>query len=239
MLLDHPVVAGVLNEVLSNQGLADENTYGFRFDHTGLQHRKKGGPNEEGQWRPHGGGGYFNFRQNSHIYQMEKGRVHSGLTRVVWELNPVTKQSGGTRFLSGSHKAAFIPPAELMEVDAELFEVYECPAGSAIIFSEAMCHSAHPWMDDVDRMALFTCYDTVNAKWGTERTPPEVVMSLPPKRRTLFRAVNAVNKLYDPLYPASQYGDGGSGSFGVEVCIGRVATIIHSRVSSLCTELHQ
>lgn len=40
-------------------------------------------------WRPHGGGGYFNFRQNSHIYQMEKGRVHSGLTRVVWELNPV------------------------------------------------------------------------------------------------------------------------------------------------------
>jgi hypothetical protein len=42
-------------------------------------------------------------------------------------------------------------------------------------------------------------------------------MSLPPKRRTLFRAVNAVNKLYDPLFPASQYGDGGSGSFGVEV----------------------
>ena len=45
--------------------------------------------------------------------QMEKGRVHSGLTRVVWELNPVTKASGGTRFLSGSHKAAFIPPEEV------------------------------------------------------------------------------------------------------------------------------
>jgi hypothetical protein len=44
---------------------------------------------------------------------MEKGRVHSGLTRVVWELNPVTKASGGTRFLSGSHKAAFIPPEEV------------------------------------------------------------------------------------------------------------------------------
>lgn len=70
VLLDHPVVAGVLNEVLSNQGLADEDTYGFRFDHTGLQHRTKGGPGEEDQWRPHGGGGYFNFRQNSHIYQV-------------------------------------------------------------------------------------------------------------------------------------------------------------------------
>jgi hypothetical protein len=54
-----------------------------------------------------------------------------------------------------------------MEVDAELFEVFECPAGSAIIFTEALLHSAHPWMDEQnDRMALFSCFDTVNAKWG-------------------------------------------------------------------------
>ena len=33
ILLDHPVVAGCLNEILSNQARADENTYGFRFDH--------------------------------------------------------------------------------------------------------------------------------------------------------------------------------------------------------------
>ena len=32
---------------------------------------------------PAGGGGMFNFRGNSHIYQMEKGRIHAGLTRVV------------------------------------------------------------------------------------------------------------------------------------------------------------
>ena len=37
---------------------------------------------------------------NSHMYHMEKGRCHSGLTRVVWELNPVTKESGGTRLLT-------------------------------------------------------------------------------------------------------------------------------------------
>lgn len=59
---------------------------------------------------------------------MEKGRCHSGLTRVVWELNPVTKQSGGTRFLTGSHKAAFVRPAELSTLDHEIFETYECPA---------------------------------------------------------------------------------------------------------------
>lgn len=68
VLLDHPVVAGVLNEILSNQGRADENTYGFRFDHTGLQHRmadKDGSRGAEAnQWNPHGGGGLFNFPGN-------------------------------------------------------------------------------------------------------------------------------------------------------------------------------
>ena len=104
--------------------------------------------------------------------------------------------------------------------------------------TEALCHSAHPWTDEThDRLALFTCFDTVNQKWGTERTPPEVVMSMAPKRRSLFRAVNAVNKEYDPEFPASQCersaarqaplplppsdpgwacadGDGGAGAFG-------------------------
>ena len=41
---------------------------------------------------------------------MEKGRVHSGLTRVVWELNAVGASDGGTKFISGSHKAAFSRP---------------------------------------------------------------------------------------------------------------------------------
>lgn len=217
LLLDHPVIAGVLNEVLSNQGLADEDTYGYRFDHTGLQHRvaaKEVEGQVPGIWSPHGGGGYFNFRQNSHIYQMEKGRCHSGLTRVVWELNPVTKASGGTRLLTGSHKSAFVRPPELSTLDNPIFDTYECPAGSCLIFSEALCHSGIRWTDPVDRLALFTCFDTVNAKWGTERTPPEVVMAMPPKRRTLFRAVNAVNKEYDPAFPASQFGDGGEGAFG-------------------------
>ena len=123
--------------------------------------------------------------------------MHSGLTRVVWELNPVTKTSGGTRFFTGSHKSAYIRPAELNTPDSGAFDTYECPAGSAIIFTEvtvphsaepfctarffrvsqarpcstcarsqALCHSAHPWTDKVDRLALFTCFDT-----GPHRPP--------------------------------------------------------------------
>ena len=101
ILLDHPAVVGVLNEILSHQPMASEECYGFRYDHSYTSHRTAGHDN----YNPHGGGGFFNFEGNSHIYQMHPGRVYAGLTRVVWELNKVGKEDGGTMFLSGSHKA--------------------------------------------------------------------------------------------------------------------------------------
>ena len=92
IMLDHPAVVGVLNEVLSHQGLASEECYGFRFDHTYTSHRTAGHDN----WRPHGGSGFFNFPGSSHHYHMQQGKVHSGLTRVVWELNEVAPGDGAT-----------------------------------------------------------------------------------------------------------------------------------------------
>jgi len=186
ILLDQPAVVGVLNAVLSHQALAAEDCYGFRYDHTYTSHRKAGHDN----WGPHGGGGYFNFAGNSHIYQMLPGRVHSGLTRVVWELNEVGPGDGVTMFLSGSHKAAFQRPEELSGRDSPLWESYTCPAGSAVVFTEALCHTGTKWVNpERDRLSLFTCYDTVNSKWGKGCPAPEVIAAMPPKRRTLFRGV--------------------------------------------------
>ena len=186
ILLDHPAVVGVLNEILSYQALATEQCYGFRYDHTYTSHRESGHDN----FSPHGGGGYFNFRGNSHIYQMQSGKIHSGLTRVVWELNEVAEGDGGTLFLPGSHKAAFPRTQEWSERDSPLWESYACPAGSAVIFTEALCHSGTRWNNEQrDRLCLFTCYDTVNSKWGKGCPAPEVIASFPEKRRTLFRGV--------------------------------------------------
>ena len=162
-LLDHPAIVGVLNEVLSHQGLATEDCYGFRYDHTGLKYREAGKEQPGADWAPHGGGGLFNFRGNSHIYQMEKNHVHAGLVRVVWELTEVTAGSGGTHFIPGSHKAAFVRPPALSEKSSELWRTYSCPAGSAIVFTESITHTATEWVSPWPRIALFTCYDTVNS----------------------------------------------------------------------------
>ena len=201
ILLDHPAVVGVLNAVLSHQALAAEDCYGFRYDHTYTSHRKAGHDN----WGPHGGGGYFNFCGNSHIYQMLPGRIHAGLTRVVWELNEVGPGDGVTMFLSGSHKAAFPRPEELSGRDSVLWESYTCAPGSVVIFTEALCHTGTKWTNpDRDRLSLFTCYDTVNSKWGKGCPAPEVIAAMPPKRQTLFRGawhgmteVPQINKYYD------------------------------------------
>ena len=53
VLLDHPAVVGVLNEIISHQPMASEDCYGFRYDHTYSSHRKAGHDN----WGPHGGSG--------------------------------------------------------------------------------------------------------------------------------------------------------------------------------------
>jgi hypothetical protein len=135
VLLDHPAVVGVLNEILSHQQLAGPEAYGFRLDHTFCSQLREGEHNFD---RAHGGGGLWSFRGNSHIYQMQPGRVHSGLTRVAWELEPIACGEG-THFASGSHKSAIARPAEVSGEgeSGRLFDSYECPAGSCVIFTEA------------------------------------------------------------------------------------------------------
>ena len=95
VMLDHPVLAGVLNEIVSHQGLASEDCYGFRFERTRTERRPFG----HDKFVAHGGGGYFNLCGNSHLYQMLPGKIHAGLTRVVWELNEVGPGDGVTMFI--------------------------------------------------------------------------------------------------------------------------------------------
>ena len=74
-----------------------------------------------------------------------------------------------------------------------------------MIFTEGLCHSGTTWTNEErDRLCLFTCYDTVNSKWGKGCPAAEVVASFPEKRRTLFRGVwhgmsemPGINKYYD------------------------------------------
>lgn len=187
-LIDHPVVVGFMNEFVAYDPLASDDGYGFRCEGSFLTIRPWGPGNKE--FRPHGGSGMFNFPGNHHTYHVRPGKANSGLTRVVWELNPIVKGDGGTLFLSGSHKATFDRPKSTDDENSPLWDSYECPAGSVLFFTEAITHAGVVWKTtERERCAVFNCYNTIGSKWHSFEPPEAVFDAMPPKRQSLFRPV--------------------------------------------------
>jgi hypothetical protein len=203
-LLDHPVVVDILNEILSEQEPAEDH-YNFRCESSFTTIRKAG-------WEPGGSQVPHVVRPPQHAnavrYQCAGGRIFSGLTRVVWELNPVGRNDGGTKFLSGTHKASFKFPEAVLEPDNPDLESYSCPAGSVFIFSESLLHAGTTWKNhDRDRVAIFNCYNSVWSQWHRLNLSPEVVEAMPPKRQSLFRGVYALDFTQRPVSPNRYYAE--------------------------------
>ena len=158
-LLNHPAVVGILTEILA-LGAAAEDYYNFRCEGSYYTIRQAGWT-PPGTERPHGGPsvGAMSYRTNGK-------QIFSGLTRVVWELNPVEKGDGGTLFLSGSHKASFTLPESVRQPDNPHLESYNCPAGSVFIFTESLLHAATTWKNPhVERISIFNCYNSISTQY--------------------------------------------------------------------------
>jgi hypothetical protein len=165
-LLDHPVLVDVLNEFLVERDLHND-YYNFRCENSFATIRsagfKAGGTDLAHTVRPP-------QRANAMRYHAAGGRIFTGLTRCVWELNEVKATDGGTRFLAGSHKAHFETPAAMIAANNEHMDAYACPPGSCIVFTESLYHAAVNWDNpQTDRVAIFNCCEF----------SPRVCLSLP------------------------------------------------------------
>ncbi len=186
-LMDHPVVVAFGNEFLASPYLASETCYGFRMEMSFLALRAAS-DDPPFAFSPHNGNGMFRMPGDCHEYHCLPGQAYSGLTRVVWELNPVEKGDGGTLFITGSHKAAYTAPEVVRTEEWPFWDTYSCPAGSVIIFTEAITHSGQAWRNpDVDRVAVFNAYNSVDKRWTRSQPPQALLETMPPKRQTLFR----------------------------------------------------
>jgi len=203
-LLDHPAITGILSEILSEPPFVKEDCYGFRFEGSFIAVRPPGWNTSE-----RGDNGLPHVvrppqQANAMRYQVAGGKIFSGLTRVVWELEEVKAGQGGTTFLSGSHKAHFnyggpnpyAPNIALSPWEDSLrqaMDEYSCPPGSVVIFTESLVHAANDWTNpDNPRCAVFNCYNSAWAQWHKLNLDHETIMAMPPLRRSLFRAVSAL-----------------------------------------------
>lgn len=203
-LLDHPAIVGVLSEILSEQSFIRNNCYSFRCEGsfttvrpTGWSKLERGDMGLPHVVRPP-------QQANAMRYQVAGGKIFSGLTRVVWELEEVKKGQGGTSFLNGSHKAHFnyggsdnfrpnISGSPWEEQMRDAMEDYSCPAGSVLIFTESLLHAANDWTNpDNARCAVFNCYNSVWAQWHRLNLSHEQIENMPPKRQSLFRGTWAI-----------------------------------------------
>jgi hypothetical protein len=113
----------------------------------------------------HGGGSPFDASQ---YYHYRDGKMHNGLTVVAYNLRDVNPGDGGFACVPGSHKANFRFPNEWRNLE----ELHPCvrpvtgPAGTAIIFTEALTHGTLPWRGQHERRTIFFKYSPHPISWA-------------------------------------------------------------------------
>ena len=130
-LLDHARIMPYLKTILGD---------GFRLDHYYGIYMRAGTE----QLRLHGGGTPYDPPE---YYHFRDGQMHNGLTVVAWNLTDTGPSAGGFCALPGSHKSNYACPDSIRVAHTAhaAVEVPEAPAGSVVIFTEALTHGTAAW----------------------------------------------------------------------------------------------
>jgi hypothetical protein len=175
-LIDNPAVLPLLAELLGE---------GFRLDHEYADLIRSGlGPIGAGL---HGGATPY---RPAEYYWSSDGRLHSGLCVVAYNLRDVGSDDGGFACVPGSHKSAFAFPDNWKD----LSDPHPCvqkvtgPAGSAIIFTEALVHGSLPWRGNDERRTVFYKYSPRPIAWSRTNYDPTEYPDLTERQRDILRS---------------------------------------------------
>ena len=186
-LIDHPRVMGILQTVI------DPRPERIRLESVFTSTRSVENTNDP--WTPHVGGTNLD---PSLSYRFHNGRIYSGMTRVVWELNEVVEGQGGTCLVPGSHKANLASaqeetwPEEADDPDSGIWETYGCPPGSLVVFSEGVRHTGSRWTNPKNaRNAILIAYNHVSVRFHEPKPcmNPVVIGSMSKEHQRFFQDV--------------------------------------------------
>jgi len=162
----------------------------FRLDHEYADLIRRGkGPIGT---RLHGGATPFDPSQ---YYVVRDGEIHSGLVVVAYNLRDVNPGDGGFAAVAGSHKANYPFPKDWNELDVPGGRPFVTPvtgpAGTAIIFTEAMTHGTLPWRGAGERRTIFYKYSPHPVSWSARYYDASRYPSLTEAQRAILEAPNA------------------------------------------------
>ena len=194
-MLDNPRIMPYLEALLGK---------GFRLDHdyidlirpntSNLGHAVKGPIGTT----LHGGSTPFDPSQ---FYHFQNGRMHNGLTVVAYNLRDVNEGDGGFGCVPGSHKSNYAFPDEWRNLEhlQPFMRAVTGPAGTAIIFTEALTHGTLPWRGTDERRTIFFKYSPNAISWAAAYykadeyeglTEPQQALLEPPNARFKGRKVS-------------------------------------------------
>ena len=90
-----------------------------------------------------------------------------------------------------SHKSSFpVDPSHLSLDEGEqspFLVSYDCPPGSAVFFTENLCHAGPVWKRTDPRVTILHAYSHLATHWHRLNVPPVVLRSLPREKLAYFR----------------------------------------------------
>lgn len=184
-LLDHPTLMPILRMQLGDA---------FRLDRLYGMYMRKGMPrgklhSDYGATAPNSGaipGQYYPFRDN---------QIYNGFVVVTWNLADAGPEHGGFCCIPGSHKSNYRMPDQINQAPEDFPSVIipEAPAGSMVLFTEALTHGTAAWTADHERRALLYKYCVSHMAWTSQRVERPANTTLTPRQDILF------NEPGDPL----------------------------------------
>lgn len=178
-LIDNPRITPYLQELLGSK---------FRLDHDYADLIRSGkSPIGAGL---HGGSHPFDPAQ---YYHFRDGKMHNGLTVVAYNLKDVHPGDGGFGCVPGSHKSNFPFPGAWRDLE----NPHSCvcavtgPAGTAIIFTEALTHGAMSWQGQDERRTIFFKYSPNPLSWSARYYNADDYEGLSERQRDILEAPNA------------------------------------------------
>ncbi len=177
-LLDHEAIMPVLRVRLGDCFRLDR-LYGMRMHQgqtSGMLHADYGASARNVLVRP---GERFHFATNG---------IYEGFVVAAWSLADAGPAHGGFWCIPGSHKSQFKLPRQIFEAPEKspCVVIPEVPAGSVILFTEALVHGTAPWTAAHERRTLLYKYCVSQMAWSRERVLPPPDVPLTPRQQALL-----------------------------------------------------
>lgn len=126
-------------------------------------------------------------------YRFFDGKLRNGLSVVAYNLHDVNPGDGGFGCVPGSHKSNLLLPMEWQDLDnpVSCVSAVTGPAGTAVIFTEALTHGTLPWRGQQERRTIFYKYSPSPLSYSRRYYNADEYPGLTKRQRELLQAPSA------------------------------------------------